>query len=773
MSELPQTAAADTQSAPSPVAQIATGDINAQKVKIGGTDSITNNTSTAIENVNQFFDDGGGRRVVRAFKESDASHIGQEREEELKELYVGDPALTDDLVEVLGRERILLLTGERGTGKQTTALYVATRIAELHELDHSTALIAPLESSIHVDLLEMANREKFQRCVIVFDDALAKGNASLAGLFGRLDRADCDQLMRQLATSTSYLIITAAASDIDPYRQQLLRQLSIRSVAPGAHGDVEEAYARKVRWISRQRDCAAHVEELVKNRDRIINTLKTIAQVSSFIDSYVKRSADLEAAFADFTDRGRWFRTSLTDDFDAWCSALALLLAQSTRDPEPVAWLDFERLRREISRALKEDDELFPPWRNKERARTPRTLGECVVDDALRDAAQIVVTADGVRFLDHVKTADLWRTALTHNRRVLTAITPALWNLAEQERAAERFTLRAVAAQALGRIGELDPYRSIGPLIRHWGSSEKFGPLVGPLLQGVFGSANRDYAESAWQCAASLVDDDGAGPRLLTAIAAYAQLGIYDRKRAMERLGEIVIEQLAPAIEDGHKSARAAAAVDRAAEGARTKRRAEALRRHRERLAELADAIEDRYKPALLAIGRAVAYIAVYATDRDIISTLNAMRDWISKGRQATGITVAMLFLRAIAGELTFDDPASSPLLFALAKGGKAAVSQFAAFLADLHGSIHSTFALPADVQRQLQGDFADWLTLWAIAAMTFDTYRPAVEDLFVTLARVRGGIMHTDVHTLLGTPAFTDDDAMRTFAIAVRKRLD
>ena len=104
--------------------------------------------------------------------------------------------------------------------------------------------------------------------------------------------------------------------------------------------------------------------------------------------------------------------------------------------------------------------------------------------------------------------------------------------------------------------------------------------------------------------------------------------------------------------------------------------------------------------------------------------------------------------------------------------GGKAAVSELAAFLADVYTSIHSTFALPADSQHQLRSEFADCLTAWAHAGVEVDPYRSAVEDLFVALATVRAGIVSDAIYTILGTSAFTDDDDMRAFAIAVRRRL-
>lgn len=771
MSEFPQPNAADAMM---PESQpINTGDVNAGNVNIG-----PQSNSTVIETVNAFFDDDGLRASARRFAEADICDVSDAREEELKALYVGEGEFTDSLVAVLDRERVLFLTGERGVGKQTTALYVATRIADAHDLEHSTVLIAPLEALVHFELRNVAADAKFRRRVIVFDDALAKKNASLIDIFGRLERVGCDRLVDDLAHNDAYLIVTAASTDLAPFQQQLGSHLHVRELdAQLSRPLVEDGYARKVQWIAVQTsDKTAHVEQLTSKRLSIVNALKTLAAIASFIDFYIKRNdPDLESALDDYTDGGRWFRTSLAVDFDAWCCVLALVMAQATPLGEEVAWLDFERLRRVISDRLKADGELFPPWREKERARAIRTSGESLNDDALRNVAQIETISDQfghtVRFIEPVRAADLWKTVFTHNRRILNAVIPPLRMLAEQERAIERLMLRVIAARAIGRIGEIDPDRMIRPLVRHWGGSQKHGHLVGRLLQGVLGSANEDYRETAWQHITTLVNAEGdnAAARLVSAIAAYAQAAAYDPRRAMARLGEIVVDRLAPAMEDFHQAARTAAIVDRTAADARSKSRAEALRKKRERLMRLAGDIEEKYRAALAATGKAVAYIAY----DDPIGTLTAMRDWTSKGGQGTGIVVAILFLRVIADDLVPDEVVSSPLLRSLSTGGKEAVSELAPFLADVYTSIHRPFALPADTQRELQSEFTDCLAFWAHAGIDNHACRAAVEDLFVTLACVRGCLMREEIYTLVGSSVFVDDEDMCSFAIAVRKRLD
>ncbi len=148
------------------------------------------------------------------------------------------------------------------------------------------------------------------------------------------------------------------------------------------------------------------------------------------------------------------------------------------------------------------------------------------------------------------------------------------------------------------------------------------------------------------------------------------------------------------------------------------------------------------------------------------------MRNWISKGGETTAIAVAMLFLRVIADDLVPGDVASSRFLIELSTARRS-VSEVASFLADVYDCIHSTFALPADTQSELQIEFTDCLSSWARVAIDTVVYRTTAEDLFVALAAVRGKMIREELYTLLGSNAFLDDDEMRAFAVAVRKRLD
>jgi hypothetical protein len=789
MSEFPDSQLDETAPPPTPPPDqppvVNAGDITSGSTVLG-----TQNINVVMEGVDLFYD-GQPHSTARRFSDDDVSHVLEEREHELKALHVGHAALIEPLLAALESEHVVFLTGDRGIGKRTTALYLATRITEAHKFERCTAVIKALGPQVHFQLRNITADAKFANRVIVFDDALAKKNANLSDLFAGLERVACDQMIDELRRKSSYVIFTVASDDFSAFRQQLGTHLHVRELTALTRAVVEEGFERKVAWIVPRSGVEKHVEQLGKARQRLLDKFKTLPRLAVFIDNFLNGEPDIDAALDQFDNAAAWFTTVLAADFDAWCFALALVLAQATREPAAVAWLDFERLRRALSEQLKSDEELFPPWSRKPDGEQPkRTTGQSLHDQLLhaRASARVESAAEGighvVQFGDLVSAATLWKTLLTQNRRVLTAVIPALRTIAEQDRAADRIVLRATAAQALGRIGELDPERITFPLIRHWANSANRGPLVGRLMQGVLGSGSASYQAEALRELDLLAKPeiargkDNAQTRLLTAIAAYSQIGVYEPAMAMERLGTIAIERIAPAVESFNQITRDAAIAAREAADAPSKRLAGALRKQQERLARLARVFRNEYTPAVFAMGRTVAQICVL---KDPVKTLTAMRDWISKGGPATGSVVALLFLLKIADDL---GPAESslpdsdtaiifsPLLFSMATAGKDAVPQMAGFLADVHASLHGTFALPSEMQRDLQGELSECLTDWARAAVASPFYGRSVEDLFVTLGTVRGGAIRKDVYNLLATSSFAETDRMHSFAVAVRRRL-
>src|SRR5437879_4335782 len=83
------------------------------------------------QEVNNYFSGKPGisNIVIRNFSFNDIWLISSERQQEIAELFVGDPEEIEQLRALLVEKRILVLSGESGLGKTTTAIYLSSLLS--------------------------------------------------------------------------------------------------------------------------------------------------------------------------------------------------------------------------------------------------------------------------------------------------------------------------------------------------------------------------------------------------------------------------------------------------------------------------------------------------------------------------------------------------------------------------------------------------------------------------------------------------------------------
>lgn len=704
----------------------------------------------------------------RTFTHSDAPPLADCLADELIETYVGDETLFAKLMRQLDECRILLLTGEHDIGKRTVALHLALRIAEKRAL-----VVESLERRISIDLGELAgDGAHFGNRATVFVDAFDHNNRKLRSFFVNASSIRWTQLAESLRRNQAYLIFTSWKNRavLNPaVAHHELQQL------PGEK--VSIAIEQRLTWMKRQSDVVTErIELLTRDQNRLIEELQTLPRIASFMKQFVRDDTDLDSALRRFREVPYWFSTTLDRDVTTWAFVLTLALAQPTRDARAASWADFERLRRAITERMRTDPE-FTVRRGKtdtadepERANAPSFSDDLLL---VRCRARIGEGSDrlgDVAQFEHPSLLrELWQTLLTHHRRALMAILPALTSVAEEN---DDWSARVLAAQAIGRLGEIDPRRIAVPLIHRWSSSDdkSWRPLVGRMLQGVLGSANviyREFMVGQIRDLAGLAlseDEDEINNNLLTAIGAYAQIGVYERDLAMDGLGKIVSDYLAPIVADVHALERAMEAVDTILTETTSKHAARGLVFRRLRLSRFADRLLAAHAPALLAVEQAVAHLCRI---HDPVQILRKMRKWSENGGEGTTSLVALLFVYdGIASDLQTSSVLSSVM------ANTDATQQFCGFLADVHESINGVFTIAATLQRELQEKFNVCLTSWAADAVDDAELRPAAIGFFVALAQTRSGALQKDISALLETEAFTQRRTMQRFADEVRSRL-
>ena len=618
-----------------------------------------------------------------------AVEVTAELAQKTKELFVGDERLIEAALADLEKDRMLVLTGELGCGTSTMAIYLATRVPHMQ----STLVVAPLEQKVEIDLANI----DFAKRTTIFVDAFSRGNRDLAGFFSRRDALERDQLTEKLRATKAYLIFTSEPEDIASFR------VAHRDVPLPARDLVGRGLDVRVKWLERRgRWTAQHILQLTVNRERLLDNLKTLPRVARFLDQYVAGDPDLDAALQRFNDVPFWFSNELAGDVDAWCFALTLALAQVVRNGFSVRWYEFERIRHAVT----------------ERIGAGRRSDQSLSDDALLLRARAEVSGepsllgDTVRFIDRSYAATIWQTLATHYRRTLTALIPTLRTIAEEERGPGSYAVRSLAAQMLGRIGELDPFSISIPLVQQdWSGAQR--AFIGRLLQGMRTSGNRAYQQAAIGAVDSLTadtgDECGTNERLLAAISAYALVGEQELALAMTKLGAIATQKLAPVVANLHQVKRVTEEVEQRLSSAASQTIDEDLFQHRTRLDRIAEELSEQQAVLLLAVEQAVVYLCL---TNDPVDVLDAMREWIVRGGVETGTLVALLYLHdGIADDL--EAVATSvqalsggehvhPIVRSL-KNTAGAAEKFAGFLSDLRISINQSTSVPAELRRELQ----------------------------------------------------------------------
>jgi len=714
--------------------------ISSTQVEIGHAEA---KTLVVIGSIASYFPSPSGPVT---FSADCAAEVTQERAAATNELFVGDEQLIEDALAGLTKHHILLLAGERGSGTSTLAIHLANRVAERARL-RNTLTVAPLDRNVRIDIGNLvAEEERLAGRVTIFTDVLGRHNHDLSGLFARNDTMRWEQLTTALQAKDAYLIFTTEPDAVFKYRRQNGNDIVCHEVPRLTSRLVGLGLDKRVSWLEKRQMCLEHIRELKHNRERLITVLKTLPRVARFIDQFVQGSADFEAALLRFNDVPFWFSTDLANDIDAWCFVLTLALAHAARPASDISWYEFERIRCAIAERIKSDAEFSH--------RRTEMSGRSLSDDAilLRGRAEFVKDTsrlgDGVRFIDNSYAAIIWETLAAHHRRVLAALLPVLRNIAEKERGAGSYGVRSLAAQMIGRIGELDPFSISIPLVqRQWVGANDLTqrPLVGRLVQGMRSSCNETYRRAALNTVDSLtVERPGESARnrdrLLTAISCYALLGEQELAMAMERLGSIATQRLAPAIASRHQIERLTDEFDERISKTDSPQHADDLLAHRLRLGRLADRLGEQHATTLLALKQAVVYLCL---TNDCIQVLCAMHEWIEKGGKPAGTLVVLLFLHGGIAEELNSRPGGkqiSPIVQSLATGAHA-VEKFSAFLAGIYQSILRPDALPARLQRELQESFEAQLKQWEGAAAGKPVHREAVQALLRALKNTRGAL--------------------------------
>ncbi len=732
--------------------------------------------------VNQYFD-RQERLTVRSFLITDTSPVPELDEQASRARFAGTDEEGEALLLHLAERRVLLLSADHGARKATAGTYLGWRLRQSGSCRKPILLAESLERRVRVDFPLALKEPEFGDRVLIFRNAFSRGNPDLLALFERTDRTGWEQLGARLRERNTYLVFTARPDEVAPFRGTPAVQALHRVLAPHSRERVAGDFDSRLGELEARGDVApALLAALREHRDALLGHFAFAGLLEEFVDFFValnRPSLAPDEALRRFRDSSEWLLHNLDGDLEAWSFGFTLALAQCLRDAPPIAWLDFDRLHRHVARWLRRDAHLFPPVDGGGAARDEVDVRPSLSDESLlkrchaevvKDAASL---ADVVRFRGGGPPERLWEVMLDRHRRVLTAVLPRLRALAESEHEAEPSSLRTLAAQLIGRIGEIDPRRIVVPVVDEWVASpdRRRQAAIGALYQGVVASGRESYRRACFRHLQQLyadADEDG-NARLVAVIAAYARIGEYDLVLAMRELGAIAREHLAPLIGDVGRLSRLMASVESKFEEQPSAGEEVALLLVHALLRELIFRIYNQRGGALLALQLALTLLC---RRTEPIRVFGALRAWIAGGGGwTTGALVALMFLNegGIAtgvAEARDEDGAPgngagvsrNPFVLSLA-AGEDEVDQMAGFLGDLYESVSKPFAAAPDLKRVCRESLLAHLTRWVRDALPVPGHLAAMQRLFESLGRTHRGILREPLQQLLARQEFSRSD--------------
>jgi hypothetical protein len=724
---------------------------------------------------------------IRTFSVDYCSPINPQREQDLNELLVADERVIEILRDSLLAKRFLILAGEPEIGKQMLALRLSSQVRQIvGDPCRDTFVVRPLQRRVKFELRKVVEDKKdFGKRVIIFPQIGESDNRDLLDLFTRLEQMELDGITSALKKSDSFLLFTVDTPHIKPAQEDLKRLAVLHEIQPLSKQLLEQGIEKKLsRFLD---DKNAAVEQAIavhawmeSNKQTLLERLPKMSLLALFIERYlldiIDGKLDLQAAIDAVASPEKWFLQDLSKDFEAWCFVFTLGLCLCGAETEAVPWLEFETIRREITKCLAQELRM---WRHPpEEPSFKKLLDERTLLEKCR--AQIVHEAGIgalVRFADGSYPPKLWRVFVNSNRRVLTLILPLLQKLAQSRDPQTRMR----AATILGRIGEINPSLITLELIREWSAAKPIWQkaAVGYLYEGILSSPDENYRQICLLKLEHLSLSEDAD-KLLTAIVTYKQIGQSgggNLALAVEKLGQITERNFAEWLKWEDK-------IEKQLE--------EYLRKKQTSWQELMDTVVNvrdlkdlraKLRQAydedgiMLAICYSLVALSLQVGALAVMVELNK---WFQHGHKSLAALTSWIYWmeEGIADRLATykttvpklsKDPMQGchPMVVSLgmaAQNEPKAISQTADFLAATYNHFSKSF--PPSMRQFLRRKFLLHLRNWADSAGLVEEYEQVIKDLYVELLLSQ----HTDLVNhltdhLKNDPEFTNKAHLNHFA--------
>ena len=656
--------------------------------------------------------------------------IGLDRLQQIWQSFLFEHGAVERIVGALEKRRILVLAGKPESGKTGLAQLIAARLVN-RRICSGALLCRDLNAKTRVDLRALTGEEsRFQGRTLILRNALSR-NTDLIRFVERLTESELQSWIDRLLDAGSFLILTA--SEMGSIRQRL-SGLGILQEAPRPSSrmllqGLQTCSRRRIEQLRGEEGnvTADEVEHFLQERGaEAAEKLESLPRIERFVRDYLielaKGQLSFQQALERMDDTTEWLLADLPKDPETFYRVLALTLCSAAPIDMNAPWSGFEKLRRILSDFFRR--ELQQPHTERDLQSLYRRTEELEKSRAVL-VQQGSAQPDGVAFLDPRSAEKLWQTLLGPGREIISTLLPLLQELA----AGDDSFLRQSAAQALGRIGQIDPPRMIYPLIEY---SPDMGASLGSLFQGILGSRDTAYRQA---CLARLRQALRSNPRrTLRSLLSVARI---DLERALQEMKSFAMDRLTLQWRALHgESVRireAEARIRATAPRGLVYKKIEAL--HRQAESQLAARIvPENIRPVMIAFSEVLTGLFFTSVDESLL--LRTLRGWMQEHPESLGSLIPFLFLhpRGTASRLEnisrraakISDSERSPLLLAAHVDSNAAMA-LQDFILEVYVR-HQSF--PGIFRHLQEMRFRSLLATWAQEAVAQRTTRTTMTRL-------------------------------------------
>jgi len=652
----------------------------------------------------------------------------------------------EDLKASLKRNRMLLLTGEPGAGKNFTAISLANCMNKETQKNYEIRWYDFFSMKVGFDLFKMIKKsENFKKKIMIFKDVFSQKNQSIMDFLCSCSHEKMRYINITLRDKDTFFLFTAETGTFDQF---VLSSLAIkREICYLDHDLLKKGFDLKLSHfcsLSSKRDISKATHILESKKQEIIDRLGQMSKIAHFIENYLDsilfegKSID-EAIEESLNTRKRLEHLFLNElganktEFETWTFLLCLSMFNG------ISYVDFNEIHREMTAFLLKRIDPF---------RTIKDLNFALSENYFLDKASAHIVKETfthsylIEFCNPEDQKVLMDILMKNNRKILLEIIPFL------EKYFEGHSIRKQRRQVainLGHIGVLDPESIIFRIIKKWVKSdmqdysheEYYGENVGFMYEGIFTSDDKDYKKYCLRNLNTMAFSDDIVVQW-TAIAAYKHIGLHDLELAMEELRKIQEE----AIERG--------------EAKQNENLLDFIysQDNESNISDVLEKMNQIYNETIYLISY-IRYSIVALTGSvisepitvDPIDVLYELKKWIYKGNKNSRGNTAIFFLwpggildeleniEVIDADEDEKEKLRPNLLLYSMTVSEESLKKLADFLNNLYNKCFPEFRL--EIQMELKKILFEHMEMWVLESLYNGKIKDALKNLFVQLYQI------------------------------------